>query len=113
MLEQQLEPTNERYISAFIVDIEISKVNKHLHFPNITKKDNKGNHNVNEFCTMRVDNVMLENMIKFQQIEFNIIRGYYWTGCKSNMFSNEIEKIYNLRYQLKKKVIHYKTIINY
>ncbi|ELP93868.1 hypothetical protein EIN_176950 [Entamoeba invadens IP1] len=52
---------------------------------------------------MRVDNIMLEDMIKFQQIEFNIIRRYYWTGCKSNVFSNEIEKIYNLRSQLKKE----------
>ncbi|ELP93824.1 hypothetical protein EIN_176410 [Entamoeba invadens IP1] len=103
MLEQQLEPTNERYISAFIVYIEITKVNKHLHFPIITKKDKKGNHNVNECCTMRVDNIMLEDMIKFQQIEFNIIRIYYWTGCKSSVFSNEIEKIYNLRSQLKKE----------
>ncbi|ELP86206.1 hypothetical protein EIN_516060 [Entamoeba invadens IP1] len=103
MLEQQLEPTNERYISAFIVDIEITKVNKHLHFPIITKKDKKGNHNVNECCTMRVDNIMLEDMINFQQIEFNIIRKYYWTGCKSNMFCNEIEKINNLRFKLKKE----------
>ncbi|ELP92048.1 hypothetical protein EIN_292070, partial [Entamoeba invadens IP1] len=38
MLEQQLEQTNERYISAFIVDIEITKVNKELHFPIICKK---------------------------------------------------------------------------
>ncbi|ELP84043.1 hypothetical protein EIN_156830 [Entamoeba invadens IP1] len=100
MLEQQLEPTNERYISAFIVDKEITKIHKHLHLPIITKKDNKGDNNVNECCTMRVDNIMIEDMIKFQQIEFNIIRGYYWTGCKSNVFSNEIEKIYNLRSQL-------------
>ncbi|ELP87116.1 hypothetical protein EIN_496210 [Entamoeba invadens IP1] len=87
MLEQQLEPTYERYISAFIVKIEITKVNKHLHFPIITKKDKK--------VIIIVDNIMLEDMIKFQQIEFNIIRGYYWTGCKSN--------IINLRSQLKKE----------
>ncbi|ELP87597.1 hypothetical protein EIN_145810 [Entamoeba invadens IP1] len=95
MLEQQLEPTNERYISAFIVDIEITKVNKHLHFPIITKKDKKGNHNVNECCTMRVDNNMLEDMIKFQQIEFNIIRGYYWTG---NPLQNNYKLLMNSSY---------------
>ncbi|ELP87952.1 hypothetical protein EIN_417710 [Entamoeba invadens IP1] len=103
MDEQQLEPTESKFISAFLVDIEITKVNKKLHFPLIVKKTKQGNKNVNELCSMRVDNILLEDLIKFQQIEYKIIRGYYWTGNKSDLLSNEMAKLYNLRRDFKKQ----------
>ncbi|ELP87801.1 hypothetical protein EIN_013500 [Entamoeba invadens IP1] len=52
---------------------------------------------------MRVDNILLEDLIKFQQIEYKIIRGYYWTGNKSDLLSNEMSKLYNLRRDFKKQ----------
>ncbi|ELP87578.1 hypothetical protein EIN_215960 [Entamoeba invadens IP1] len=52
---------------------------------------------------MRVDNILLENLIKFQQIEYKIIRGYYWTGNKSDLLSKEMAKLYNLRRDFKKQ----------
>lgn len=103
MKEQQLEPTKERFISAFIVDIEITKVGKELAFPIIMQKTKKGNLNCNECCCMRVDNIELEDLIKFQQIEFTIKRGYYWSGPKSDLFSKEMKRIYDLRVQYKKQ----------
>ncbi|ELP86281.1 hypothetical protein EIN_114450 [Entamoeba invadens IP1] len=103
MEEQQLEPSELKFISAFLVDIDITKVNKKLHFPLIVKKDKTGNHNTNEPCVMRVDNILLEDLIKFQQIEYKIIRGYYWTGNKSDLLSNEMSKLYNLRRDFKKQ----------
>ena len=103
MDEQQLIPTKEKFISAFIVDIEITKVGKELAFPIIMYKTKKGNVNCNETGIMRVDNIELEDLIKFQQIEFKILRGYYWNGAKSDLFSNEMKRIYDLRVQYKKE----------
>lgn len=103
MEEQQLIPSGEKFISAFIVDIEITKVGKELAFPIIMHKTKEGNKNVNECCCMRVDNYELEDLIKFQHIEFIIKRGYYWTGARSDLFSNEMKRIYDLRVQYKKQ----------
>ena len=103
MDEQQLIPSENKFISAFIVDIEITKVGKELAFPIIMHKTKQGNKNVNECCSMRVDNYELEDLIKFQQIEFTIKRGYYWTGARSDLFSNEMKRIYDLRVQYKKQ----------
>ena len=103
MEEQQLEPTTEKFISAFIVDIDITKVGKELAFPIIMKKTKTGNSNCNECCSMRVDNYELEDLIKFQEIEYTIKRGYYWTGAKSDLFSKEMKRIYDLRVQYKKQ----------
>ena len=103
MDEQQLIPSENKFISAFIVDIEITKVGKELAFPIIMHKTKQGNKNVNECCSMRIDNYELEDLIKFQQIEFTIKRGYYWTGARSDLFSNEMKRIYDLRVQYKKQ----------
>lgn len=103
MEEQQLTPSKEKFISAFIVDIEITKVGKELAFPIIMKKTKQGNLNCNECCEIRVDNYELEDLIKFQQIEFIIKRGYYWTGARSDLFSKEMKRIYDLRVQYKKQ----------
>ena len=103
MEEQQLKPTEDKFISAFIVDIEITKVGKELAFPIIMKKTKNGNSNCNECCVMRVDNNELEDLIKFQEIEFTIKQGYYWTGEKSDLFSKEMKRIYDLRVQYKKQ----------
>ena len=103
MDEQQLKPTDSKFISAFIVDIEITKVGKELAFPIIMHKTKQGNRNENVCCEMRVDNYELEDLIKFQQIEFNIKRGYYWDSPKSDLFSKEIKRIYDLRVVYKKQ----------
>lgn len=103
MGEQQLIPTKERFVSAFIVDIEITKVGKELAFPIIMQKTKKGNLNCNECCEMRVDNIELEDLIKYHQIEFIIKRGYYWSGPKSDLFSKEMKRIYDLRVAYKKQ----------
>ena len=103
MEEQQLIPTEEKFISGFIVDIEITKVGKELAFPIIMMKTKKRNSNCNECCSMRVSDIELEDLIKFQQIEFTIKQGYYWTGNKTDLFSKEMKRIYDLRVQYKKQ----------
>ncbi|KAL7714659.1 DNA-directed DNA polymerase [Entamoeba marina] len=101
--ERELMPSINKPITAFFVEIEITHVGKHLNFPLICKRTKQGNSNVNECCTMFVDNYVLEDLIKYQQIEYKVIRGYYWTGPKSPLLSKVIREIYDLRVQYKRE----------
>ena len=102
MKEDQINPTYEKFISCYIVEIEILEIEKERHFPLITTKDEKGsNLNVNKICKMFVSNITLEDLVKYQKIKFNIIKGIYWKGKKSTKLSNDIEYLYNYRLKLK------------
>ena len=92
--------------SAYIVEIKITKVNKHFAFPLIVRKVNGLNLNddnlkENETVNMVVDNITLEDLINFQQIEFELIKGYYWDGKRDYSIQEEIKKIFNKRLQYK------------
>ena len=70
-------------IGAFVIEIKILKVNKHYAFPLIVQKTKDGNLNndvITEPIKMKVDNIMLEDLIEFQKIEFQVIKGYVWNG---------------------------------
>ena len=85
-------------ITAYIVEIEITKVNKHRHFPLTLYRKNGINYNddKNLPITMTVDNITLEDLIKYQDIEFTIKRGYIWTGKKSFLIRDVIKKLFEL-----------------
>ncbi|OHT12443.1 hypothetical protein TRFO_17716 [Tritrichomonas foetus] len=81
--------------SAYIVEIKITKVNKHFAFPLIVRKVNGLNLNddnlkENETVNMVVDNITLEDLINFQKIEFELIKGYYWDGKRDYSIQEEI-----------------------
>ncbi|WP_300712471.1 DNA polymerase, partial [uncultured Brachyspira sp.] len=94
--------------SAYIVEIEITKINKHYPFPLIVQKINGLNKN-NDYLPggqtikMIVDNITLEDYIEFQKIEFNILRGYYWDGKKDYRIRDCISDIFNKRLEYKKQ----------
>ena len=108
---------------AYIVEIKIIKVNKHytfplhnvcafmclLYFPLIVRKTHEGlnlnddNLAPGETVTMVVDNITLEDLIEFQKIEFEFIRGYYWSGKRDYTIQNEIRNIFNKRIEYKKQ----------
>jgi hypothetical protein len=102
--------------TAFVVDINITKIGRPLHFPLIVKHDATGNHNVNECIRMRVDDIMLADLITYQEIEFDIIRGYYWTGEKDYTIQPFIKSIFDLRNEYKRQhnplQLVYKLIMN-
>ena len=102
MEEKQIEPTEEKYISAFVVTIKITKVGKRRAFPLIMKKEESTNQYVNECTTMIVDHIYLQDLIEYQEIEYEIIEGIYWEGKKDTSLSEYISKIYNLRLEFKK-----------
>ena len=86
--------------TAYIVQIKITKVNKHYPFPLIVQKINGLNlndDNITEPVIMIVDNIYLEDLINFQKIEFELIKGYYWDGKKDFRIQEEIRKIFNKR----------------
>ena len=83
---EQEQPNKERYISSYIVEIKITNIKKQLHFPLIVVKDKKTNtnRNTNDAIdqTMIIDNIMVEDLVNFQKVECEIIRGYKLTDIK-------------------------------
>ena len=107
--------------AAYVVDIEITKINKHYPFPLIIRKVN--GLNLNDDCLeegktikMRVDNITLEDLINFQKIEFKLIRGYYWNGRRDYRIQEVIRNIFNKRAMYKEQNNNlqqiYKLIMN-
>ena len=103
--EDQTEPTEERFISYGIFDIEIVRVGINRDFPLIVKRDNETNTNmnVNENINMRVDLLQLEDLAHFQKISYKIKGGIYWTGKRDHRIREVIKKLYNQRAQYKKE----------
>ena len=122
----QPEQFNMKFLnnqSAYIVEIIITKINKNYAFPLITRKDPITQININdnylksgETITFTVDNITLEDLIEFQQIEFELIRGYYWDGKRDYRIQQEIRKIFNRQLEYKKQhnqlQENYKLIMN-
>ena len=100
------QPEGKKYISSYVVEIEIIKVNKHLHFPLIVVKNKKTGINTNtneaEGVKMVVDNITLEDFVKFQNVECKILRGYKWTDKKDFKIRDVIKKVYKMRSDYKK-----------
>ena len=105
--EQEGEPTKEKPISTYVVEIKITIVKKHLYFPLIVVKDAKTNTNRNTNdaigYTMVVDNIMLEDFVKYQGVECEIISGYKWTDKKDFQIKQVIRNIFNKRLEYKKQ----------
>ena len=102
------QTSDEKPIAAYIVHIQITKVGIHRHFPLIMKKTKKGgstiNMNVNECCEMYVDNIKLEDLIKYQGIECKILDGIMWNNSvKDFNIRDQILRLHELRCKLKKE----------
>jgi hypothetical protein len=90
-------------MSSYVVDIEITKVNRILHFPLLVKhdRDTKTNVNTNDCGIYRVDDIYLEDLVQFQQIEFKIKRGYRWSGIKDYQIQSFIKHVFDMRLKYK------------
>ena len=104
MEEDQIIVNDIKYISCYVVEIEITAIRKPRHFPLIMIKDKeKGNQNINQLGTMIVSYIELEDLIEFQGIDFIIKQGVYWKGNRSTKLSEKIKYLYDFRRQLKKE----------
>jgi hypothetical protein len=105
--------------TAFTIEIEVTDVKKHYKFP-LTSYYEKGvvHWDDKNIIGRRfvVDDITLEDLINFQQIEFKIIRGYKWTGAKDYRIQKLIRRLFNTRKKLKSEgnplEIVYKLILN-
>ena len=52
---------------------------------------------------MKVDNIMLEDLIEFQKIEFHVIKGYMWNGNLDYKIQEVIQKVFEKRLEYKKQ----------
>ena len=92
-----------------VVEINITAVHKHYAFPLIIQHTDEGNLNddtgIDEEhpVTMVVDNIMLEDLIEFQQIEFQVIKGYVWNGKRDYRIQKVIQTIFEKRLEYKKQ----------
>ena len=102
------QPSKEKPITTYIVEIQITNINKHLAFPCVVYKDKETNTNRNDDSeiaigkTAVVDSITLEDWIKYNGLECKIIRGYKWTGEKSFLIRDVIQNLHLLRCEYKK-----------
>jgi hypothetical protein len=103
--EDQLTPSEDRFVSYGIFDIEIVNVGINRDFPLIVHRDEETgtNQNINANINMRVDLLQLEDLAHFQQITYKIKGGIYWSGNRDHSIREVIKKLYNQRAQYKKE----------
>jgi hypothetical protein len=83
---------------GYFVEIKILQVNKHYKFPLLSKKGD-----VREWTNdmkgeiIVVDKTSLEDLIQFQQIEFEIIKGYYYNEGRNNKIKEVMHYLFNTR----------------
>jgi hypothetical protein len=95
--DDQVEPSSERFISGFFIEIEITEIGIKRHFPLI----NTGEGYHNELTHMYVDHITFEDLIKFQKIECRVIRGYYYKDRRDLSIRSVVEGLFNLRLKYK------------
>lgn len=102
------QPNKNKQISAYVVEIKIINIKKHLAFPCVVYKDKSTNTNKNDDGenaigkTAVVDNITLEDWIKYNGLECEVLRGYKWTGEKSFLIRDIIQNLHLLRCEYKK-----------
>ena len=104
--DNQREPTDNKFISAFYVEVEITNTPKHLHFPLLTRNKLDPENfalNDNDIRHMYVDHIMYEDLIKFQGCTLKPLRGYYFNGNRDYSVQDVIKNLFELRARYKKE----------
>jgi len=90
---------------GYFVEIVVNEVNKKRAFPLMSYKNDEGiRHFSNDMegKTLYVDKFMLEDIIEYHDIKFNIIRGYYYDEGRNMKLKEIIELLFNERLKAKK-----------
>lgn len=94
-------------VDGYFLEIEIEKVNKKRNFPLISILDEeRGVRNFTndvEGKKVYIDKFALEDAIRFQKIEYKIIRGYYFDEGRNKNIKEFIEYLFNERLKKKKE----------
>lgn len=102
-LERRMSPNARDHIDAVIVRIRIKAIGRTLQFPLICERDKKGVVVYDNFVNAElvVDDIQLKEMIKWQQIDYDIIEGIYWNEGVSTKINDKIKEIYERRREAK------------
>ena len=90
---------------GYFVEIIIKEVNKNYNFPLMSYKNEDGIRNFTNDMKGRivyVDKNQLEDLIEFQHIKFEIIRGYYYDEGRNEKLKEVISYLFNERLRQKK-----------
>lgn len=108
-----LKPTECNYnflcrdeITTYVVEILITEINKPRDFPLVIYKDPRTNKIINTNqapVRMVVCDIELRDLIEFQNINFIILRGLYWTGRKDKSVREIVKNLFETRAKLKKE----------
>jgi hypothetical protein len=95
-----------QYYDGYFVEIEITNIGIKRSFPLVSFKTDKGIRKFTNDCIGQhifVDKPTLEDLIKFQHLEFNIIRGYYFNEGFNTKIKEIIKFMFEERLKLKKQ----------
>lgn len=104
-----LEQTNKSFLDTtdyYFVSVRIKKVNKHLDFPLLRKITDEGKKiftNDMEGEVVYLGKTALDDAIKYQNIEYEIINGYYFNEGFNTDINTIITEIFNRRATLKRE----------
>ena len=100
--DDQIKPTKEKNISGFFVKIQITKVNKKLHMPLIFNKFDDTKPLCSNTCgIMYVNHITLQDLIRFHQIEYELLGGYYYSGNRDIKCQEVIQYLFEKRKEFK------------
>ena len=104
---------------GYFIEIKINNVNKKRAFPLMSRKTDDG---IRDFTndmegeTVYVDKFMLEDLITYHEIGFDIVRGYYYDEGRNMKLKQTIEHLFNERLKAKKNKnaiqVVYKLMMN-
>jgi hypothetical protein len=103
------EQINKQFLDGtdyYFVSVRINKVNKHLDFPLLRKITDEGKKtftNEMEGEIVYLGKTALEDAIKYHNIEYEIINGYYFNEGFNTSINSIITEIFNRRATLKRE----------
>lgn len=101
-LHRQVIPTCDYHITK----VKITKLGKNLHFPLQSIKEGANSRKfTNEIVgkELIMDQYALEDLVKFQEVEYEVIEGLYWSDGFNNQIINTIETMFKSRLIYKKE----------
>ena len=90
---------------GYFIKIKITNVGKWFNFPLISFKDENGIRQFTNDCVGReifVDKTYLDDLIKFQEVEYEFIQGYYFNEGRNSKINKVIQHLFNQRLKYKK-----------
>jgi hypothetical protein len=104
---------------GYFVEIVVKDVGIHREFPLMSYiTESKTRHFTNDMAgkTMYVDKYMLEDMIEFQHVTFDIVRGYYYNEGRNEKLADVVLNLFNERVKMKAEgnpiEVVYKLMLN-